>query len=38
MNTIHLSDQERQLLIDLLEREILSLHKEIMTPMITGNS
>jgi hypothetical protein len=30
MNTIHTRDQEQQLLIDLLEREILSLHKEIM--------
>ena len=30
MNTIHIRDQEQQLLIDLLEREILSLHQEIM--------
>jgi hypothetical protein len=30
MSAIHVSDREQQLLIDLLEREILSLHKEIM--------
>lgn len=30
MNTIHVSEQEHQLLIELLEREILNLHKEIL--------
>jgi hypothetical protein len=30
MNAISMSDDQRQLLIDLLDREILSLQKEIM--------
>jgi len=30
MNAIYLSDDQRQVLIDLLERELLSLQKEIM--------
>jgi hypothetical protein len=30
MNTIYISDDQRQLLIDLLDRELLSLQREIM--------
>ena len=30
MNTIHISDDQQQLLMSLLERELLNLQKEIM--------
>jgi hypothetical protein len=30
MNTIHVSKHEYQLLLELLEREVLNLHKEIL--------
>ncbi|MBI3756724.1 MAG: hypothetical protein HY267_01985 [Deltaproteobacteria bacterium] len=30
MNTIHVSAQEQQLLLELLDRELLNLHKEIL--------
>jgi hypothetical protein len=29
MDTIRVSEQDQQLLVELLEREVLSLHKEI---------
>jgi hypothetical protein len=30
MDTIRVSEQDQQLLLELLEREVLTLHKEIM--------